>query len=233
MWKLLSFISLTLIIIFELGCPANIQYDGSSRLKLFGKIIDSNGNPLKDIYVSLYSSKDYTKPNHSEEQELIKEIKTNNNGDFEFIFSYPDVDEFLLSINNFISEQYNNSFVINENYFGKTITFNIDRFQNYEFDISEYTDLDEGVKTVIINNASTYAEFIIKSKNNIILDKSSVYRQGNIYYNISPQDSMLFMQQKNSYATIFGYAGFDSYNEGNYFYDTLQIADQPYYYIIQ
>ena len=218
-----------LFVVYGFQCNQDIEFDGSERLLLTGKVTSNEGVPLEGIHVGLYGTKDYP---YIDFMELINEIKTNNDGYFELIFSDPDIDELYLSINNQIND-YQNKNTLNKSFSNRIIEFNKSRFENFKYDITDYCKLDKGVELILINNSDGYASISIESENNIKLDSFIPYFSGLFEYSLSKTESMVSMQSINSTVIVSGYISGYGVTNPHSFLDTLQLKDQSYQYVIK
>lgn len=140
-------IALIFCILF-LVTSCEIQYDGETKMVVAGKIIDQNGIPLseKDIEVTI-SGGGFISPS----SDLISFGKSDQNGNFTFIFPSPkNGDQIFISINDLINQF--------DEYQSKTFITTKNNFENYKLDLDKimlYKNESITTLKLILNQTST------------------------------------------------------------------------------
>lgn len=126
-----------------------IQYDGETKMVVTGKLIDENGNslPEKDIKITVEGGGFLLSP----ADDLISYGKSDQNGNFTFIFPAPkNGNRIYISINDIINQP--NEFQ------SKTYVATENNFENYKLDLDKITIYKkESITTLrlVLNQTST------------------------------------------------------------------------------
>lgn len=152
--KYLTYLSfLITVVIFGLSCQETTIYDGSERYRISGKVTDEKGNPLANIPVSLKCLFNYLV-----DDAITTQVATDVEGNFSLVFSKTDAEEYAL----FINESGNNWLPnpVNIKYAPKIITFDLDRFSDFDLKLNSVSDLTPGVTLFVsrLNNNGGYYE---------------------------------------------------------------------------
>lgn len=217
------FFLFAIILFYGFSCPTYIGFDGSERYKIKGKIKDEKGNSMSNIELALcgISNSVYFEDN------TIQRCKSDQNGNFDLIFSKNNANIYYLKIN---YNSYNYNQKINENYAEKYVSFSSSRFIDYEYDISSHCSLVPGVElnfvcdSIIDNHNYCYVYY--QSPQDIDLD-------GKVYYDfyreiiVYEKSSSKIIVPKNSKIKFMIYANSKSYT------DSIYVSDVPYTYKIK
>ncbi len=203
------------------SCYDEFESDGSERNKILGQIKNQNDQPLAAIPITLlgYMSE-------SIDSKIMQHGITDDYGRFSFIFSGSNAKYYVAFLN---SKKIKTNAVIRAEYAEKTILFGPEKLSNFQIDLTEYGNLDEGVPLELscTNNLSGFYYFIeIKTKSVLELSDilwKSKYTQIKVYCDslnsvIVPKNSKLAL----------AYMVNSVYN-----YDTLTIKDTPVKYILK
>ena len=121
----------------------SLIYDGESRLLVEGKILDENGNPMANVYVSAHAKKDGIMFFTPSENDLISYDLTDDSGNFKMMFPSPiNEDEIAVFIN------YDE---LNPTY-SKTVFYNIQNpnFEDQELNlVNSLYEVDQSVELTI------------------------------------------------------------------------------------
>lgn len=141
-------IALIFCILF-LATSCEIQYDGETKMVVTGKLIDENGNslPEKDIEITVEGGGFLLSP----ADDLISYGKSDQNGNFTFIFPAPkNGNRIYISINDIINQH--NEFQ------SKTYIVTENNLENYKLDLKNITLYkNESITTLklLLNQTST------------------------------------------------------------------------------
>jgi hypothetical protein len=141
-------IALIFCILF-LATSCEIQYDGETKMVVTGKLIDENGNslPEKDIEITVEGGEYLLSP----ADDLISYGKSDQNGNFTFIFPAPkNGNRIYISINDIINQH--NEFQ------SKTYIVTENNLENYKLDLKNITLYkNESITTLklLLNQTST------------------------------------------------------------------------------
>lgn len=213
------------IILYGFSCPTILEFDGSERYRIKGKITDEKGNPMSNIDVALCGiiNFDYLDDNS------IQRGKTDQNGNFDLIFSKNNADIYYLKMN-YSMNYYNENQISNENYAEKYLSFSPSRFKDYEYDISSHCSLLPGISLNFIcdslkdNYNFCYVNY--ETSEDIDLDEKvnyDNYRYIQIYEKLSSK----IIVPKNSLVK------FTIYTNSNSYIDSVFVTDTPYTYKIK
>lgn len=152
--KYLTYLSFLIsVVIFGLSCQESTIYDGSERYRISGKVTDEKGNPLANIPVSLKCLFNYLV-----DDAITSQVATDVEGNFSLVFSKTDAEEYAL----FINESGNNWLPnpVNIKYASKIITFDLNRFSDFDLKLNSVSDLTPGVTLFVtrLNNNGGYYE---------------------------------------------------------------------------
>lgn len=152
--KYLTYLSFLIsVVIFGLSCQESTIYDGSERYRISGKVTDEKGNPLANIPVSLKCLFNYLV-----DDAITSQVATDGEGNFSLVFSKTDAEEYAL----FINESGNNWLPnpVNIKYASKIITFDLNRFSDFDLKLNSVSDLTPGVTLFVtrLNNNGGYYE---------------------------------------------------------------------------
>lgn len=152
--KYLTYLSFLIsVVIFGLSCQESTIYDGSERYRISGKVTDEKGNPLANIPVSLKCLFNYLV-----DDAITSQVATDVEGNFSLVFSKTDAEEYAL----FINESGNNWLPnpVNIKYAPKIITFDLNRFSDFDLKLNSVSDLTPGVTLFVtrLNNNGGYYE---------------------------------------------------------------------------
>ncbi len=212
----------SLILFYGFYCPNNIEFDGSERYRIKGKIKDEKGNTMSNIELALcgITNSGYFDNNS------IQRSKSDQNGNFDLIFSKNNANIYYLKIN-YNSYDYNQN--INENYAEKYLSFSPSRFKDYEYDISPHCSLVPGVElnfvcdSLIDNYNNCYVYY--QTSEDIDLDEKAYYDFYR-YIIVYEKSSSKIIVPKNSKIKFMIYANSKSY------IDSVNVSDVPYTYKI-
>lgn len=156
--KYLTYLSFLIsVVIFGLSCQESTIYDGSERYRISGKVTDEKGNPLANIPVSLKCLFNYLV-----DDAITSQVATDVEGNFSLVFSKTDAEEYAL----FINESGNNWLPnpVNIKYAPKIITFDLNRFSDFDLKLNSVSDLTPGVTlfvTRLNNNGGHYESNLV------------------------------------------------------------------------
>ncbi len=224
--KYLTYLSfLITFVIFGLSCQETTIYDGSERFRISGKVTDEKGNPLANIPVTLKCLFNYLV-----DDAITTQVATDVEGNFSLVFSKTDAEEYAL----FINESGNNWLPnpINIKYAPKIITFDLDRFSDFDLKLNSVSDLTPGVTlfvTRLNNNGGYYESNLVyfDIENNEYLSFNFGENFNFIHKNIDSINSKsLIVPQHSKVKLLF-------FNNNKWVKDTIFVQDSTVYYSIK
>lgn len=224
--KYLTYLSFLIsVVIFGLSCQESTIYDGSERYRISGKVTDEKGNPLANIPVSLKCLFNYLV-----DDAITSQVATDVEGNFSLVFSKTDAEEYAL----FINESGNNWLPnpVNIKYAPKIITFDLNRFSDFDLKLNSVSDLTPGVTlfvTRLNNNGGHYESNLVyfDIENNEYLSFNFGENFNFIHTTVDSINSKsLIVPQHSKVKLLF-------FNNNKWVKDTIFVQDSTVYYSIK
>lgn len=210
--------------IFNWSCPESIIYDGTERYRITGKITDEKGNPLPNIPVSLKCLFNFLL-----DDVITSQVATDKEGNFSLVFSKTNANEYALFINESENNQLPNS--VNLNYAPKIITFDLDKFSDFDLKLDNISGLTPGVNLLITRCNGTrniYTDMVyfdIENNEYLAYDFSDTFNFINRYIRANIPRSLI-VPQNSMVKLLF-------FNNNKWVKDTIFVQTSPVNYTIK
>lgn len=224
------FLFFSFLVLTSFQCFPTVEYDGSRRIQVSGKIIDEDGVPLSSISFMLVG---VVGDKEEGGTDIISSGISQSNGNLDFVIADNDAKIYKLLINRQFDLVGVNNFPVKTDVRFSSLSVDIDPsvVQNFEMDLGNIT-IKDGTQLSLscqTNASEIISDIEINTSDTLAIGKPNINQKRefhlDFYTQVCGSQSDILQVSKNS-RVLLAYL-----KENEFIYDTISIGENPVNYI--